>query len=444
MKAYFSRKEHADISRYVERYGEREALEIAPSIQDKIYQHCLVIPAYNEKSDFIQRIHHSILSQHAVLLIVVINQPDNDNNTEHNQQLWDELSQSHTTINHSTTHHYLHLNNSLTDILLIDRFNHKIPYKQGVGLARKIGADIACQLIVNHQLSNGWIHHSDADTHLPNHYFSALQQQALKHTPPASAVVYPYTHIYANEQAHYEATQHYEQALAYYVTGLSQAGSPYAYHTLGSCIACNAFFYAQARGFPKKAGGEDFYLLNKLAKLGKIVTLENIELQIDARLSERVPFGTGPAVEKIMAMASPTTEYMYYHPHCFNELSNLLTHFECLFTYKKTDSSVPEATHYQAWIRKLSPELQDALPLLGIEQLFTHITKQIKNNEQCLRHCHEWLDAFKTLKLIHLLEKYYPKQALSQSITHWQNANNINGDYGGQNDPSAAPQKNHQ
>ena len=413
MNAYFSTKEHATIRRYVEQYGEKEALEITPFIQEKNYQHCLVIPTYNENGNFIQRIQHSELSQHTLLLIVVINQPDDDDNTHHNQQLWDELSATHGTINSSSTHHYLNLNNSLTDILLIDRFNHKIPCKQGVGLARKIGADIACQLIVNHQLDNGWIHHSDADTHLPKHYFFALHQQPMQ---SASAAVYPYKHIYANEQTHYEATQYYEQALAYYVAGLTLAGSPYAYHTLGSCIASNAFFYAQARGFPKKAGGEDFYLLNKLAKLGKIVTLDNIELQIDARLSDRVPFGTGPAVEKIMAMASPDTEYMYYHPHCFNELSNLLTHFKRLFSYKTTDEATPMMSHYQAWMRLLSPALQDTLPLLGIEQLFTHITKQIKNNEQCLRHCHEWLDAFKTLKLIHLLERHYPKQALSQSL----------------------------
>lgn len=425
MNTHFSAKESQTIARYIERYGEQEAHQIPPFIQEHTYQHCLIIPAYNETRDFITRIENSALSQLNILLIVVINQPDNNDNTEHNQQLWDTLINTHCSINHSAHHHYLTLNNSNSDLLLIQRFHQKIPHKQGVGLARKIGADIACQLILNQQLNNSWFHHTDADTHLPDHYFSAIHTLPTQRKHTASAAVYPYTHICGSEHACYTATQLYEKALQYYVDGLSLANSPYAYHTLGSCIANNALYYAQARGFPKKAGGEDFYLLNKLAKLGEVITLENIELKIDARHSARVPFGTGPAVEKIMAMAAPNIEYEYYHPYCFQELKTLLSHFALLFeaSEKSTSSATdqpPTPTnimlHYQPWLHALSPALQDVLPRLGIEQLLTHISQHIKNNEQCLRHCHQWLDAFKTLKLIHLLEKHYPKQALSNAL----------------------------
>jgi hypothetical protein len=421
MSSLFSAKEYRTIARYIERYGEQEARKIPAFIHNHTYQHCLIIPAYNERCDFVTRIANSPLSQLNMLLIIVINQPDTNDNTEQNQQLWDTLIDTHISINHSPQHHYLALNNSNSDVLLIQRFQQKIPHKQGVGLARKIGADIACQLIFNQQLQNTWFHHTDADTHLPDHYFSAVHTLPTCRKQNASAAVYPYTHIHANEASCYTATQHYEKALNYYVEGLSLAASPYAYHTLGSCIANNAFYYAQARGFPKKAGGEDFYLLNKLAKLGEVITLNNIELKIDARHSTRVPFGTGPAVEKIMAMNSPDIEYKYYHPQCFHELKALLSHFECLFEAQKknmlTASTVNTniMTYYQPWLQVLSPALQDVLPLLGIEQLLTHIHQQIKNKEQCLRHCHQWLDAFKTLKLIHLLEKHYPKQVLHHS-----------------------------
>ena len=81
----------------------------------------------------------------------------------------------------------------------------------------------------------------------------------------------------------YAATKRYEQALTYYVEQLQQAGSPYAFHTLGSCIATPLSYYCHARGFPKKSGGEDFYLLNKLAKLGKILTVDSCILQIESR-----------------------------------------------------------------------------------------------------------------------------------------------------------------
>ena len=64
----------------------------------------------------------------------------------------------------------------------------------------------------------------------------------------------------------------------------------------------NAEHYAQSAGFPKLAAGEDFYLLNKLAKIGKIIPLKiiNQPIYIQARISNRTPFGTGPALDKII------------------------------------------------------------------------------------------------------------------------------------------------
>jgi hypothetical protein len=410
------------LQNYLSDYAEVEAFNITPYIPTKTYSHCLVVPAFNETDDFIQRIINSPLGHTGLLIIAVINQPDNTENTQLNQQLWQTLIKSHTSINKSDGHHWLSVLNSdkkcSTDLLLIDRFQQRIPHKYGVGLARKIGADIACQLIAKQCLLHQWMHHSDADTHLPDDYFSALDATLEKRLSYYSAAVYPYTHIASGNQSVDEATQYYEQALHHYVDGLKRAGSPYAYHTLGSCIATSAYHYCQARGFQKKAGGEDFYLLNKLAKLGGIAELHSAPLSIDSRQSERVPFGTGPAVEKILVMDDPETEYLYYHPQCFTELAALLAHFQILFSYRKHAIPATKKTiattlaHYQPWLTQLSPALQAALITLKIDSLFRHIDKQTNRSEQCIQHCHYWLDGFKTLKLIHLLEPYYPKQAL--------------------------------
>ena len=48
---------------------------------------------------------------------------------------------------------------------------------------------------------------------------------------------------------------------------MKYARSPYAFHTIGSTMAVSANHYAKVRGFPKREAGEDFYLLNKLAKV---------------------------------------------------------------------------------------------------------------------------------------------------------------------------------
>jgi hypothetical protein len=417
------------LSRYIALYAEPEARAVPSNISDKHFRRCLVIPVFNESDDFVQRLQHSALAKEALLVIIVINQPDHHLETQCNQALWDKLSQQYQCQYKDAGYCWLSIPESNMVLLVINRFDHKIPKKQGVGLARKIGADIACRLIVENRLSSHWIHHSDADTHLPDDYFSALdtfieqspiEQSPIEQSPLSnfssttySAAIYPYQHIPVDDQTLYRATQQYERALHYYVNGLRQANSPYAYHTLGSCIASHVYHYCHARGFPKKSGGEDFYLLNKLAKLGAIAQLPNAELKIDARLSDRVPFGTGPAVEKILAL-NHHTEYLSYHPQCFVELGTLLKHFTTLFDYR--DKSAKNTyTHYQPWLGSLSDTLQTTLIALGIPSLFAHIDKQVASKEHCTKHCHDWMDGFKTLKLIHLLEAYYPKEPLDKS-----------------------------
>ena len=109
---------------------------------------------------------------------------------------------------------------------------------------------------------------------------------------------------------------------------MKYARSPYAFHTIGSTMAVNAFHYAKVRGFPRRQAGEDFYLLNKLAKVGAIRQLseetECESIDIAARLSDRVPFGTGAATGKIMELEDPAREYLFYHPAVFGLLRGWL------------------------------------------------------------------------------------------------------------------------
>ena len=441
------------LAQYLTQYAEPEiaiAQQLTQDEQITPYQHCLVVPAYDENDHFVQRIQQTFSDDNStrILLITVINQPDSAVDTSKSQQLWDTLLHSYTptdqTNNYSNTEdpkdYRLLSINSQIDLLLVDRFHHKIPQQQGVGLARKIGGDIACQLIHDKKIDSLWIHYSDADTHLPVNYFTSLAQTVdQSEATHYSAATYPYTHTSSNnaltDDTLDQATRYYEQHLHYYVDGLKRAGSPYAYHTLGSCIASNAYHYCQARGFPKRSGGEDFYLLNKLAKLGNIVELNSPFLKIESRFSHRVPFGTGPAVEKIVErlQVQNTNEkgaeknkkkHIDYHPSCFTELATLITHFDHIFDYKKqntnqksnqysTEKKSSAYAHYSEWLKPLNKPLQESLATLCIEKLFAHIDKQIKSKVECHKHCHYWLDGFKTLKLIHLLTEYYPKKLVS-------------------------------
>ena len=81
--------------------------------------------------------------------------------------------------------------------------------------------------------------------------------------------------------------------------------------------------YAAVRGFPKRSAAEDFYLLNKIRKVGLVHSLNAQPIQLTMRASKRVPFGTGPAVEKIMTM-NDIWQMPTYDPAVFTELRNHL------------------------------------------------------------------------------------------------------------------------
>lgn len=396
------------IQTYLDRHAESDCRLMSTFPADISVEHVLVLPCFDETFDCLTR-----LKQHPennILAIVVINQPSNTNTSETNQHFYNQAITSGKIIwneNHLTLIDWKNQNYCL----LVDRFTNdqtperQIPEKQGVGLARKIGCDIAVHLINKAVIGSQFIHTSDADAHLPTDYF----QQALPDSS-VSAYVYSYAHQCDNSDIG-RATALYEQSLGYYEAGLSWAGSPYAFGTIGSCIAVSALHYCQARGFPKRSGGEDFYLLNKLAKLGTVAPAAGQPISIEARLSQRVPFGTGPAVEKIMALANPE-EVMDYNPQCFIALRETIASFKQLADCKQ-QSEINE------WFSLLPIKNRSVLTSINVNDLLIHLSTQVgnANAQQRLQHIHSWFDAFKTLKFLHALQaQRFPKIKLTEAL----------------------------
>lgn len=298
------------------------------------------------------------------------------------------------------------------DVLLVDRFSpgRELPRKGGVGLARKIGADLAAGLIHRGHIGSNWIHCTDADVVLPDTYFRCLEKRIGKGTE-YSALTYPFRHCGKDRLSGTDellrATGLYELSLHYYVAGLRWAGSPYAFHTIGSTMAINAVHYAKVRGFPRREAGEDFYLLNKLAKVGPVRELEADDgcepIQITARLSDRVPFGTGAAVTAITQLQDPLEDYRYYDPAVFNLIRQWLRCWPGLWRSRST-----ALTHF-------SPELAAGLEAIGTEKALRHAFAHSKEERQFRRHMDTWFDAFRTLKLIHFLRgAYFPSIQMAE------------------------------
>ena len=163
----------------------------------------------------------------------------------------------------------------------------------GVGTARKIGMDAALGLIGTGAKEDGVLCCLDADTLVEENYLSAVRAYFEETENPAAVV--SYAHQRPVDPGLQAAICCYEIFLRSYVIGLSYAGSPYAFHAIGSTIACTAEAYVGVRGMNRRTAAEDFYFLNKLAKIGKIGTVTNTTVFPSARISERVPFGTGRA-----------------------------------------------------------------------------------------------------------------------------------------------------
>ncbi len=376
---------------YLERYAEPQLIsrQLQNAIEPRDF--ALVIPAYKEHFDFIEQ-----LSLHPeanrIRLILVLNEPETDKGNSENKLLITRLEkESHNLISESGLRLFVY--QKLQILCLLRTEQNALPPKKGVGLARKTGADLACRLHAMHKIRFPWLFSSDADTTLSESHFD------VPFEPHVSAYYYGFRHIGAPGTI-LDATKAYEKCLHYFVHQLKKAGSPYAFPTLGSAMLISMRYYCQARGFPKRAGGEDFYLFNKLAKLAPVHSLVDREVLIQARVSDRVPFGTGPAVASIIEKTRRQLPVSYYSPEIFIELRRVLT-------------TVPESWRDIKIIKsKLSTAAWQALTEAGFETFLLKRQVQDKTVDQFSRHFHHWFDGFQTLKFIHRLQSNYPDQPI--------------------------------
>jgi hypothetical protein len=379
-------RDRKPINRYLTTHAEPEVLDAA-RLDLNYYKYCLVIPAFQEDWQELQMVWGKLDPD--CLIILVINASTKDDPLT-NRLISDIETKSKTLCSNGaltclTTH-------DLRTILLVDRCSDPIPEKQGVGLARKIGADIALTLINNRQVSEPWIFNTDADVRLPGSYFAAVAGKQVNTTVRSpAAILYPFTHRPAPGTV--EACTLYEISLYYYECGLRYAASHYAFKTVGSTIAIHADHYAMVRGFPRRPAGEDFYLLNKLAKIGTIDQLTGPLIEISGRLSERVPFGTGVGIKRILRLADPKSDCPFYNPRIFQSLKQFLLELDrCQDAADLTD-------HFKD---------SRSLHWCGSVDLFTLIDSKRHLPPAVFRKFTvDWMDGFRTLKFIHFLQQHY-------------------------------------
>ena len=398
---------------YLSRYAEPEARRELPI--KRRYQQVFVVPVFDEPEDFVDRMFQHIHDDAAATLVIaVLNTPDNATTEEvlrtrktlfglaNGEALTAESRKSGLRLER------LRLKSAaLVDILVVDRVgNRAIPARQGVGLARKIGADIGLRLVAEAKIERPWLYLSDADVVLPADYFSSNRDVL---SVGAGTALFPFRHVCDEPALMYQA-QLYELHIRYYAWGLSHAGSPYAFPSLGSTITVHAQTYAKVRGIPKRNAAEDFYFINKLAKVAPVILLDSPEIEVAARLSTRVPFGTGPALTRMLE--SPDDSGLAFRSYNIQSFAILKRTLERLDKFGRAD------------IWQEDPVTRDCLTELGWEKFMDTARRKYPSGSQRLRRVHEWFDGFRTLRLLHLLRSEYPDQPLLTTLGAIADADN--------------------
>jgi glycosyltransferase involved in cell wall biosynthesis len=282
----------------------------------------VVIPCFNETQliKSLESLNNCDLPKGWVEIITVINNSEFSSNTikETNAKTL-KLAEQWATLNarNGISFYFINANN--------------LPDKDaGVGLARKIGMDEA--VIRFEQINkDGIIACFDADSTCATNYLVELEKHfQLFPKSPACSIHFEHP-LQGNEfsQENYQAIEAYELHLRVYKNALQFCGFPFAFHTIGSSMAVKSKAYQKQGGMNKRKAGEDFYFLQKMMTLGNFSELKTTVIYPSPRVSDRVPFGTGRAMQNYLS--NEQKNYTTYSMESFLDLKQFVEQLDNLY-----------------------------------------------------------------------------------------------------------------
>lgn len=277
---------------------------------------------------------------------------------------------------------------SISDVFVIDRFREK-RLALGVGQARRIGMDH----VVSWCRENAWIVSLDADTIVEPNFFEAID------TMPDKVVLAPFKH-----RDRTDAVEEYEAWLRYFRAGLAYAKSPYAYVPLGCRFSLRLDTYVETGGMVKRSAGEDFHFLQKLTKLQlpKPFGVADTCVYPSGRVSDRVPWGTGPAVNDI---TNRKKRFIEVEPsEAFHQVKILFESVEDLF---ERDIG-------------FSDDMGRFLEMEKFQTLIGKIRKNSKTRYQFFRSFHQWFDGLRTIRFVNFYTRLHGKEEIGIAASRFK------------------------
>jgi len=314
-------------------------------------------------------------------LVICINQPDS---------WWNDSSHYHVCEENQLTIKYLE---SLEDkrIEIIDKSSpgKGWPAKgHGIGVARKLLMDYISTVADENDI----IISMDADTVFNKDYFASVAEN-LRLNPAASAIAIPYYHRLSYNTELDRAILRYEIYMRAYAINMWRIRSPYCFSALGSAIAMPVWAYKAVGGMTPKLSGEDFYFLQKIVKTGRLLHWNGEIVYPATRLSDRVFFGTGPAL--IKGIGGDWSSYPIYNYRLFEKIAATYKLFGPLF------------------IKDVETPLDDFLLRRFGELPWKALRQNFKSQAHFIRACHEKIDGLRILQ--YLKESQLPDEKISEN-----------------------------
>ncbi len=333
------------------------------------------------------------------------------NNYDH---WWDDPEKGEWCLDNQKSIEFLKKMNGL-EIILIDKSSKGKGWpekKGGVGSARKIIMDFITGKAGKHDL----IVSMDADTWYPENYISAITEQ-FRLYPNLFGLALPYYHKLDGNETD-RLILRYEIYMRNYLINMIRIKNPYAFTALGSAMASPVWAYQTVGGLTPVKSGEDFYFLQKLAKSGKIGLWAETTAYPSSRFSERVIFGTGPAL--IKGNQGYWDNYPVYEYSSFDKVRETFDLFADLY------------------INDLETPMDGFLKnIFKTTDLWEKIRENYKDRENFIRACAVKVDALRILQFLRLeqqqsgrnnetilveyIHRFFendPDESLKQIITH--------------------------
>jgi len=262
-------------------------------------------------------------------------------------------------------------------------------HQTGAGIPRKIGMDEAIRNAGDDKMDI--IVSLDADCTVEKNYLTEIYKQFKQHRLNSATISFhhPVDHLPVDSPLRI-ATVHYEKYLRYYRTALEYTGYPYPFYTVGSAFAITVETYRKVGGMGRQQSGEDFYFLQKVFPLGHTKYIDTTTVYPEARPSDRVPFGTGPALKRALESGELTPKS--YNPEAFRSLRSLFSNVNSLFRASKPDVSNIVAS--------LPPYLASFLEEDLFENKIAEINRYTASVDTFRKRFFDYFNAFKIIKYL--------------------------------------------